>query len=87
MEGNIPPSRVSPASGMPLVQKMVSKADRMSVEMYKALPCDLPGDESRRKVTRKDLSIAGVDGNDVKLHVYRRADSANDKLPCIVYIQ
>lgn len=87
MDQNIPPSRISPASGMQLVQKMITKADRMGIEMYKVLPCDLPGDESRPKVTRKDISIKGVDGNDLKLHVYRRDDSANQKLPCVVYIQ
>lgn len=87
MDQNIPPTRVSPASGMELVQKMISKADRMSEQMDEMLRCDLPGDDSRPKVTRKDITIKGVDDNDIKLHVFRRADSVNQKLPCVVYIQ
>lgn len=72
---------------MEIVQKMISKADRMGAQMYEALPLDLPGDDSRPKVTRKDITIKGVDDNDLKLHVFRRNDSANQKLPCVVYIQ
>lgn len=66
---------------------MISKADRMGAQMYQVMPCDLPGDDNRPKVSRKDITIKGVDGNDLKLHVFRRDDSANKKLPCVVYIQ
>lgn len=87
MQENMPPTKVSPALGMEVIHKMVRKADRQAIQIYEAMPCDLPGDQNRPKVTRKDINNNGVDGNNVKLHVFRRNDSANEILPCVVYIQ
>jgi acetyl esterase/lipase len=87
MDNNIPPNKITAATAsMEQIKKMMNKVNAMDEQTADLLPRDLPSDKHRPEVTRKDIRIQGVDGNDVILHVYRRADSGNTKLPCVVYI-
>jgi acetyl esterase/lipase len=84
---NIPPNKINATTAsMAEVKKMMKKVNDMDDQTTDMMPRDLPSDKTRPKVNRKDITIKGVDGNDVKLHVYRRADSEGVKLPCVVYI-
>ena len=65
---------------------MAAAFEGMFGPFYEMLPNDLPGDESRPKVEQKDISIKGVDGNDLKLHVFRKAGAEREVLPCVIYM-
>lgn len=84
---NIPESKLSPTkSSMEEIKNLAAASEHMVEKLYKSMPSDLPGDATRPKVNRKDITIKGVDGNDVKLHVFREASTDAKKLPCVVYL-
>ncbi|SMR41787.1 unnamed protein product [Zymoseptoria tritici ST99CH_1E4] len=87
MDINVPENRITPATAsMAQIKKMMAKVNAMEEQTADLMPRDLPGDKTRPEVDCKTVTIKGVDGNDVNLYVYRRADSGNAKLPCVVYI-
>jgi acetyl esterase len=51
--------------------------------LYEALPNDLPGDDD--SVTFTTETIAGADGNDIALRIYRAAETSGP-LPCTIYV-
>ena len=51
--------------------------------LYEALPNELPGDS--HDVTHTVETVTGVDGNEIKLHIYRPA-GIEGPLPCTVYV-
>ncbi|KAE8421065.1 Alpha/Beta hydrolase protein [Aspergillus pseudocaelatus] len=55
-------------------------------EGFAALPNDLPQDANEPPVDRETLVAKGVDGNDVKLYVFRKSGTQGQVLPCVVYI-
>lgn len=72
-------------SPLSAVTEVMAQMDAGFQGMYDALPNDLPGDESEPKVEQSEVTIKGVDGNDIALHVFRRADTKGQVLPCVVY--
>lgn len=61
---------------------IVRSQDEAFEGLYAALPNDPPDDD---RTTHRIETIEGVDGNDIALHIYRRA-GAVEPAPCIVYV-
>lgn len=59
--------------------------DDGNVKLYGAAPLDLPEDKDEPEVTEKVQTIKGVDGNDIKLYIYRKAGTEGQTLPAVVY--
>ena len=53
--------------------------------LYEMLENDLPTDADEPAVDISEQTIKGVDGNDVKLYIYKPA-SAREPLPAVIYI-
>ena len=66
------------------VAEFVGQAEAGFEALYEALPNELPGDEDRR-VTHDTVTIPGVEGTQIVLHV-ARADGIDGPLPCTVYV-
>lgn len=54
-------------------------------EGFAAIPNDLPEDVNEPPVHRETFVAKGVDGNNVKLHVFRKYGTEGQILPCVVY--
>lgn len=54
--------------------------------LYESLPNELPEDKNEPEVEQTEISIDGVDGNKIKLYVFRPKDSGKEPLPAILYI-
>lgn len=86
MGQNAPSTDLSPTAPHSELEKLLSQAEAQMMQLVPMLPCDLPSDADRPKVERKDISIKGVDGNDIMLHVFRETGTEGKTLPCVVYI-
>ena len=53
--------------------------------VYSNVPLGLPGDEDEPKVDHSVQTIKGVDDNDVALHIFRKAGTETEVLPCVIY--
>lgn len=81
----------APASPPPLtrndavesVAEFVGQAEAGFEGLYEALPNELPGDV--RGATEDTVTIPGVDGTQIILHVHR-PDGIDGPLPCTVYV-
>ena len=65
------------------VTEFVGQAEAAFEGLYEALPNDLPGDVEA--VTEDTVTIPGVDGTQIVLHV-ARPDGLDGPLPCTVYV-
>ncbi|KAK0891802.1 hypothetical protein LTR91_023433 [Friedmanniomyces endolithicus] len=54
--------------------------------IYSNVPLTLPGDENEPNVEHSIETIKGVDDNDIKLHIFRKAGTEKEVLPCVVYL-
>jgi hypothetical protein len=54
-------------------------------EGFANLPNDLPEDDCELSLDRKTFIAEGVDGEDIKLHLFRRSDLKDQVLPCVIY--
>jgi acetyl esterase/lipase len=52
--------------------------------LYEFLENDLPTDADEPKVDISEQTIKGVDGNDIKVYIYKPA-SAQEPLPAVLY--
>ena len=78
-------SPVSSRDSLEVMGKSIGEVSAGTVGLYNAVDLTLPGDEHAPKVECSDLEIDGSDGNKVKLHVFRRVDTKDETLPCVVY--
>ncbi|KAK5120718.1 hypothetical protein LTR85_006076 [Meristemomyces frigidus] len=85
MDKNSPATRLTVDASIADISKMAAQADREAEGLYAMLPNDLPGDDKEPQVERSDFSTKGPDGNDVALHVFRKAGTTGQTLPCVVY--
>lgn len=85
MDKNTPATKLTVDSPNSDMLAMHAQAEREIESMYGGLPNDLPGDDKAPEVERSELSVKGPDGNDVALHVFRKAGTAGQTLPCVVY--
>ncbi|GAB7362621.1 hypothetical protein MBLNU230_g2933t1 [Neophaeotheca triangularis] len=53
--------------------------------LYESLPNDLPDEDDEPEISREEIKIPGVDGNEIILHVFR-PKAASGPLPCVLYI-
>lgn len=67
------------------VAEFVGQAEAGFEGLYEALPNELPGDDSVRSVTSDVVTIPGVEGTEIILHVDRPA-GIDGPLPCTVYV-
>lgn len=52
---------------------------------FAAIPNDLTHDSHGPKISRTTHIAKGVDGNEVKLYMFRTSGTENQVLPCVVY--
>ena len=77
------PPKVNRHDPRDLVVQAVAEMEAGIEELYDS-PNQLPGDEDKA-VTHAIETVPGVDGNEIRLHIYRPAE-VDDVLPCIVYV-
>ncbi|KAK5133777.1 hypothetical protein LTR08_007427 [Meristemomyces frigidus] len=63
----------------------IGKGEEMIEGLYATIPNDLPGDANAPQVDRSEVTVKGPDGNDIALHVFRKAGTAGQTLPCVIY--
>lgn len=86
MDTNAPPSQLTVTSSLDEIGLSMAKSHTEFEQFYAFLPNDLPADATEAKLEHSDVTIKGVDGNDVKLYISRLAGTEKQQLPCVVYI-
>jgi len=63
---------------------VTAATDAAVTGMYEMMENDLPTDADEPAVDISEQTIKGVDGNDIKLYIYKPA-SAKEPLPAVIY--
>ncbi|TKA71851.1 hypothetical protein B0A55_09828 [Friedmanniomyces simplex] len=85
MDRRQPAPELTITSSMDDITAFMAQCDTSFQGMYDQLPNNLPGDEHQPKVDRSVKTIKGVDGNDIDLHIFRKAGTEGETLPGVVY--
>lgn len=80
-----PEEALTISSPMDQIEAMIAGFEGGIQGMYDSMPNELPGDEHEPAVDETTETIKGVDGNDIRLHIFRRAGTEGKKLPAVVY--
>ncbi len=84
LDGAANPPPISRSASAESVAEVVGQLHTGFGGLYEALPNDLPGDGDNT-VTHTTETIPGASSNDIKLRIYRPAET-DGPLPCTVYV-
>ncbi|KAK3646289.1 hypothetical protein LTR56_008640 [Elasticomyces elasticus] len=85
MDARQPAPVLTMSSPMEDITAFIGQNDTAFQGMYDMLPNDLPGDKDEPKVDHSTKTIKGVDGNDIAIHIFRKAVTEGETLPALVY--
>jgi len=68
------------------ITALMAQFDAMFGPLYDNLPLDLSSDKHEPKIVESEVMIKGVDGNDIKLHVFRKAGTEGEVMPGVLYM-
>lgn len=84
MDGYAAPPPFDRTAGMEAINAFWAGAHEAYEGFYAAVPAEWPG-EIPAEITKRTLTIRGVDGNEIPLYIYRPAGETGP-LPCLMYI-